>query len=161
MPEGKERGFDWRPIAVIGGLAALGYGGHRLYEYFAKPAPEPPEPPVPPEEEVHLKVLNASVELGEVGPAPTHWHEFDPLTEHVWDPLTRNRCVKAHLPRLYTRLYGTPGYVAFVDQQKYQTLIELYHEHYEKLVMEDGISRPGGHTHYPFVDVKPAGQQAS
>ena len=85
----------------------------------------------------------------------SHGHQFDPVTNHIWAPLTRNRFIKRRLPQLYLKLYGTPGYVGCISKDRWRMLVELYNEHYERLVLGDGISRCFGHTHFPFVTIWP------
>jgi hypothetical protein len=109
--------------------------------------------------EKYLKPINLAAPKFEMdGIEYSHWHEYDPSTKYIWTPLTKNKCIKRHLPKLYIKLYGSPAYIGLISPQKYQWLVEAYHEHFERLVMEDGISRCGGHTHYAFVDGKPNGR---
>ena len=62
MPKGKE-GMDWRPVAGIAGLAALGYGGYKLYAYFKAPAGAPPPPPGVGKASIYGKVTDSKTAL--------------------------------------------------------------------------------------------------
>lgn len=117
-------------------------GNHDPYQAIPKDEVAPIHVVAPP--------VDGPASLERDGVVYSHGHQFDRTTK-VWDGLLRLP-VKAFLPSLYSRLYGTPYQIKVTHRQDaYNELIGFITGQAITFSQRQGKDLCFGHTHFPIL----------